>query len=198
MYERGTVAIKAHALKRGKHVVTVPVVAVKSRRHVEKALNSMLKQGIKAMLASAGWSNPAVEISGGFIVHVNEKNLLSLSQEVYARSQGVRDGVTTRHSLTVDTVAGRRYHLASLFREHSQYLVDLAAIIKAKGRVGTLPRMEHYYLTRDHLVLYFPVDSYSGTLVPVDYEIAYNQIARHISPTGPLVRLIGNSTTLTQ
>ncbi|MBW7455922.1 DUF3298 and DUF4163 domain-containing protein [Paenibacillus sepulcri] len=177
----------------------VPVVSGVQHAAARNTMNESIRHAVRALVAEQGsLEDPRAEMMGYFEIKTNEKNVLSLSLFNYAFTGGAH-GLTLQQSLTFDTVSGRSYSLADLFKPGSSYIKRLSDLIKvqiAERQIETLEPFQSirpdqpFYIADRALVIYFSLFELTPYAFGFPYfPISVFDLTDIISPTGPLASM---------
>jgi hypothetical protein len=177
----------------------VPVVSGVQHSAARNTMNESIRHAVRALVAEQGsLEDPRAEMMGYFEIKTNEKNVLSLSLFNYAFTGGAH-GLTLQQSLTFDTVSGRSYSLADLFKPGSSYIKRLSDLIKvqiAERQIETLEPFQSirpdqpFYIADRALIIYFSLFELTPYAFGFPYfPISVFDLTDIISPTGPLASM---------
>ncbi len=131
---------------------------------VQRKLNERIKRQVDTMMGKQLNSQQyTTEISGGFEIKNNQRNIVSLTNSHYAYSGGAH-GMTIQRSLTMNIDTGEVYSLKDLFKTNADYMKRLDAIIREQIKARQLQllveypgihRNQFFYIADKALVIYF-------------------------------------------
>ena len=165
---------------------------------VQAGVNAQIKAAVRKMMVAQG-SEAAelVQMEGSYTVEINEKGLLSIRFENYARKVTQGSGRTLLKALTFDLATGVLYSFKDLFNPHLPYHDLLNSLIQEQIRQKSLPTTgpvpgvaddQDFYLMRSSMVIIFPELIFTRTsLVP---KSLFQLLRELINPLGPLQRLM--------
>jgi len=148
-------------------------------------------------------STQFAEMIGTYEIKTNERNILSLSLSNYAMMNHAAHGLTFMKSLTMDIQTGHSYTLAELFKEDSNYVDVLSAIIAQQIEERDLPTLidftkirpdQDFYVADKSLVIYFQQYELSAYVFGFPmFPISLFELQDIIAEDGPLATLATNS-----
>lgn len=161
------VAIQTNRIKSPGVQIYYPSVTGLKKQRVEQHINQMIyhtvQQLYKEQLQYQHGSN--LEMIGHYELKTNERGILSLTFSNYAYSYPMAHGMTLVKSLTFNTITGKRYELADLFKSGSPYVARLTDIVNEQVKKRNIPVLnpgiqpvredQDYYLADKTLVLYY-------------------------------------------
>lgn len=155
------VDIVSHHIVQPKLDVYYPQLANMKDKHVEQRLNDRIMRQVQTMIGKQ--TGPDAEITGGFEIKNNQRNIVSLTNSHYSYSGGAH-GMTILRSLTMDVKTGQFYQLKDLFKPNADYVQRINRIIERQIKERDLPLIEKfngihpnqfYYIADKALVIYF-------------------------------------------
>ncbi|MDV2686182.1 DUF3298 and DUF4163 domain-containing protein [Alkalihalophilus lindianensis] len=194
------VDIVTHHLIKPRLDVYYPRLAGLVDHTVERKLNERIHQQVETMIKKQGfYENPETEITGGFEIKTNERNIVSLTNSHYSYSGGAH-GLIILRSLTMNIQTGKVYRLKELFNPGAPYVERLNNIIREQIKKRDLPLLtpfkgiapyQYFYLADKALVIYFQLYD----LLPYAFGIPYfvipvYEIQDIIDEDGPLGQMI--------
>ncbi|MFZ7103552.1 MAG: DUF3298 domain-containing protein [Peptococcaceae bacterium] len=180
--------------------VFYPVIAGGPNPSAEGMINYTIYNTVQKLLWEQGYfQNPLANVTGGFEIKNNQRDILSLSVINYTFAGGAH-GMTIIKSLTADISTGRFYKLADLFKPGSNYVEVLSNIIKAQiaardimllGEFTRIRPNQDFYIADKSLVIYFQLYE----ITPYAYGFPYFPISVYeltdiINEKGPLARML--------
>jgi len=141
-------------------------------------------------------TNSFAEMIGRYEMKTNERNILSLTQSNYAIFEGAAHGLTFIRSLTFNTVTGKSYTLADLFKANSNYVKVISDIIKRQIKERDIQLLEpfteikpnqDFYIADKSLVIYFQLYEITPYYVGLPmFPISVFELENIIKEDGPL------------
>ncbi|HAA37620.1 MAG TPA: hypothetical protein DCE00_01970 [Firmicutes bacterium] len=168
---------------------------------VQAGVNAQIKAAVRKMMVAQG-SEAAelVQMEGSYTVEINEKGLLSIRFENYARKVTQGSGRTLLKALTFDLATGVLYSFKDLFNPHLPYHDLLNSLIQEQIRQKSLPTTgpvpgvaddQDFYLMRSSMVIIFPELIFTPhVLGPPEIKLSFQLLRELINPLGPLQRLM--------
>lgn len=181
--------------------VTYPFVTDMGSQLTQIYINKMFRALVDQMILDQGfWQEPNMTITGDFKVRLNQRGLLSVTQEIYSYVKLAAHGLTVQKSLTFDLLSGQQLILKDLFKWDSDYKAYLSQIIKQQIKERDIPLLtefksinddQDFYLTPDNLVIYFQLYEYTPYVYGIlEFKIPYQQLKPIIGKDSPLNRLL--------
>ena len=117
--------------------VYFPAVTNLNNLDAQAKINHAIITLLNEILIEQSYYKPQlVEMLAYYEIKNNQRGILSLNLIVYSFTGGAH-GMTIIKSLTFDTATGKQYTLNDLFKDDSDYVKQLSAIIKVDIRNGT-------------------------------------------------------------
>ncbi|QUH20043.1 DUF3298 and DUF4163 domain-containing protein [Alkaliphilus sp. B6464] len=200
MDKRFPVYISTMKLTMPRLEVYYPVVSGLDNINVQKKINSNILNLVYQMIKDQGYyENPQTTITGYYEIKTNERGILSIALTNYAFSGGAH-GLTIMKSLTFDVETGKLYSLKDLFKDGSNYVDVLSAIIEEQIGERDIPLItkfdkirpdQDFYIADKALVIYFQLYD----LEPYAYgfpqfPISVYEIQDIIKEDGPLGQML--------
>jgi len=168
--------------------------------NVQQKINTEIYNLVYKLIRDQGYyENPLTEITAGFEVKNNQRDILSISFINYAYSGGAH-GLTVVKSLNANIRTGEFYELWNLFKPDSNYIGVISDIIKRQIRERKIPTLEEFesikpdqdfYIADKCVVIYFQLYE----LAPYVYgfpcfPISVYELADMVEEDGPLGRMM--------
>jgi Protein of unknown function (DUF3298). len=163
---------------------------------VQQKINSTILNLVNTVIKDQEYyKNPRTEIYGSYEIKTNEKGILSLTLFNDAYSGGVH-GFDIIRALTMDIQTGRAYTLKDLFKEGTDYVRVLSAIVGKQigdrgiyllGPFNSIRPDQDFYIADRSLVIYFQlyeIAPYSAGFLY--FPISVYEIKNIIDLKGPL------------
>jgi hypothetical protein len=141
-----------------------PAVTNLNNPDAQAKINHAIMTLLNEILIEQSYYKPAlVEMVAYYEIKNNQRGILSLNLIVYSFTGGAH-GMTIIKALTFDTATGKQFTLKELFKDGSNYVEQLSAIIKVdikKWKIQLLDEFkairpdQDYYIADTSLVVYF-------------------------------------------
>lgn len=168
---------------------------IKVQQKINRQIYHLVQQLIKIQHKEQSVSNFA-EMIGTYEIKTNERNILSLSLSNYAIFTNAAHGLTFIKSLTFNTLTGKSYDLAALFKPESDYVKVLSAIIQKQIIARDIQLLDEfteirsdqsYYIADKALVTYFQLYEITPYYVGLPmFPISVFELEYIAKETGPL------------
>ncbi|ADC50250.1 hypothetical protein BpOF4_10985 [Alkalihalophilus pseudofirmus OF4] len=194
------VEIRTRHLLQPKLDVYYPQLAGLVDHTIEEKLNERIYQQVQTMITKQGFYDyPETEITGGYEVKTNERNIVSLTNLHYSYSGGAH-GLSTLRSLTMDVQTGKVYKLKELFKPDAPYIKRLNKIIEAQIKDRDLPLLspfkgiapnQYFYQADRALIIYFQLYDLAPYAFGFPFfVISVYEIEDIVDQEGPLGRML--------
>ncbi|KMK75627.1 DUF3298 and DUF4163 domain-containing protein [Alkalihalobacillus pseudalcaliphilus] len=194
------VSIKARHIVEPRIDIYFPQITGLSHVTIEQEMNKRIESQVYRMIRKQGYlENPETEITGGFDLKNNQRNILSFTNSHYSYSGGAH-GLTMVRSLTVDVQTGRVYALRDLFKKGSNYQQRINELIRMQIKTRKLDLLnefkgihpnQYFYVADKTLVIYFQLYELQAYVYGLTYfPISVYDLAEIIDEEGPLGRMM--------
>ena len=197
------VMVRTRIEREGDAIFYIPEIIGHWNPYVEREMNWYMYEAIRKLADQQYVEQDAEQFSemiGTFEIKVNERNVFSITFTNYAYADGYAHGLTLMDSLTFDIVTGKRYSLAELFKENTNYVEILTNIVNKQVKERDIPVFEEnvtvakdqpFYITDKSLVLYYPLYAITPYYYGMPkFPISVYEIESIIDEDGPLGRML--------
>lgn len=183
-------------------VIYYPEVIGLSDQTWQATVNNMIATQTQELIDQqvAGDLSTVQTLLGNYELKNNQRNILSLTQTNYVYRYQAAHGMTVVKSLTFDMAKQRAYTLHELFKEGSDYIARLSALVAERIKERDIYVLEpfsaispdqEFYIADKTLVLYYQLYE----LAPYVYGIVYFPISIYeisdiIDEDGPLALMM--------
>ena len=177
-----------------------PAVHNLEHPNAQSRINHTIVTLLNNILIEQNYYDPSlVEMQAYYEIKNNQRGILSLNLIVYSFTGGAH-GMTIIKSLTFDTATGKHYKLSELFKEGSNYVKVLSAIIQKDIKnwgidlldgFDEISKDQDFYIADTSIVIYFQLyDITPGYWGFPYFPIPLLDIADIIRPNSPLDRMM--------
>lgn len=185
--------------------ITYPYIVGGVNPAATQKMNSDIITLVKALIQSQGYyQDPAsTQVVGDFEIKTNERGVLSLSVINYTYHYHAAHGMTIIKSLTFDITTGRSYQLYELFKQGTDYLKRLSALVEAQIKERQVPLLDafpgvratqDYYIADKALVVYYQLYEITPYVYGFpQFPISVYSLEDVIDEKGPLGIMLQNN-----